>query len=121
MTTPDASFDARRTGRRLLIFGGTLVFGIAIGLTIWITDKALANPDVRLERPGWLDAALAFDASFWAPLLVTVVGGAGLVLYVFWRAYRRLRAGEDLYDARLGRGLRRRGEQHLSSGSSEQL
>ena len=58
-------------------------------------DKALENPDVRLRRPGWADAA-GFDFSFWTPLLVTVVVGAGLVFYVFWRAYRRLQAGEDL-------------------------
>jgi hypothetical protein len=92
--------DDRRAGLRLLraALVAVAVLGLAVG--VWTVDKALENPDVRARRPGWLDAAAGFDAAFWAPLFVTVVVGAGLVFAVFWRAYRRLRAGEDLYAGR---------------------
>ncbi len=109
-----------RHGLRLLRVGIAIAVVLAIGLTTWIVDKALSNPDVRAKRPGWLEEAIGFDVSFWAPLVLTVVVGIGLVLYVFLRAYRRISSGEDLYTNRLGRGVRRRGEQHLL-GDSEQL
>ena len=47
-------------------------------------------------------------------MLVVTLGGAVLVGLVLWTAYRRLKAGEDLYAGRSGRGVRRRGESHLS-------
>lgn len=89
--------DARRRGLRLLRAALVTVVVLAAGLLAWTVDTARKNPDVRLRRPGWLDAGTGFDFSFWTPLLLTLGGGAGLVFYVFWRAYRRLRAGEDLY------------------------
>ena len=94
--------DTRRYGLRLLrtALGAVAVFVVAAaGWTAW---KALQHPDVRTRRPGWLDPAVGFDVAFWAPLLITIVGGAALVFGVFWRAYRRLRAGEDLYAHRHG-------------------
>ena len=98
-----SSGDARRRGLRLLRAALVTVVVMAAGITAWSVDKALENPDVRLKRPGWVEGG-TFDFSFWTPLLVTVVVGGGLVFYVFWRAYRRLRAGEDLYARRYGRG-----------------
>jgi TRAP-type C4-dicarboxylate transport system permease small subunit len=95
--------DARRRGLRLLRAALVTVALLATGITAWAVDKALRYPDIRLRRPGWLDGSAAFDFSFWVPLLVTVVVGGGLVFYVFWRAYRRLRAGEDLYAGRYDR------------------
>ncbi|NNF57400.1 MAG: hypothetical protein HKN04_04090 [Rhodothermaceae bacterium] len=106
--------DTRPYGLRLLRAAALLVIGLALAATTWTVVKAIQNPDVRARRPRWLDASDAFDASFWLPLVMTLVIGFGLVLLVFARALRRLRSGEDLYANRFGRGIRRRGEQHLS-------
>ena len=106
--------DTRPRGLRLLRGAVLLVLGLALAAITWTAVKAIQNPDVRARRPRWLDATDAFDASFWIPLVATLVIGFGLVLAVFVIALRRLRAGEDLYAKRFGRGVRRRGEQHLS-------
>ena len=95
--------DARRRGLGLLRAALVTVVVLAAGITAWAVDKALETPDVRLRRPGWVDPGAGFDFSYWTPLIVTVVVGAALVFHVFWRAYRRLQAGEDLYAGRYGR------------------
>lgn len=100
------------TGLRLL---RTALGAVAAFLAFaggWLLWAAATNPDVRLKRPRWVDAG--FDHSYWVPVLVVTLGGALLVGAVLWTAYRRLRAGEDLYENRLGRGVRRRGERHLN-------
>ncbi len=99
------------TGIRLLraALGAVVAFVVFAGG--WLAWKAATNPDVRLKRPSWFEGG--FDHSFWIPVIVATVGGALLVGGVLWTAYRRLRAGEDLYEQRTGRGLRRRGERHL--------
>jgi hypothetical protein len=74
---------------------------------------AAANPDVRLKRPRWVEGA--FEHSFWLPVLVVTLGGAFLVGAILWTALRRLRAGEDLYAQRTGRGVRRRGEGQVNA------
>ena len=99
-------------GAGLLRAGLAVVAAFVVVVGGWITWAALANPDVRLKRPRWLDAERAFDGSYWTPLWLTAVVGALLVGWVFWRAARRVRAGEDLFEQRMGRGLRRRGERY---------
>ena len=111
MTDP-GSFSAR-TGRRLLVGAFVVVAVLAGGIAWWTVDKALGNPEVRARRPSWLNETVGFDVPFWLPLFLTVVVGAVFVLFVFWRAYRRLQAGDDLYAGRHGRGVRRRGEHFL--------
>ena len=110
---PAPRSDASLRGIRYLVaaLGGLLLVSL-LG-TAWIVWKAIENPDVRAKRPSWLEDGQAFDASFWSPLLLTVVIGAGIVAWVLWKAYRRLRDGEDLYAQRLGQGLRRRGERFV--------
>ena len=112
-TPLDGATPEQLRGIRYLVvaLGGLLATSL-VG-TAWIAWNAVQNPDVRAKRPSWLDDGEAFDASFWSPLLATVVIGAGLVGWVLWRAYRRLKAGEDLYAERLGQGLRRRGERFI--------
>ena len=106
----DDAATRRQRGLALLRIGlGVVVAFIVLGggWTVW---KAIENPDVRLKKPGWVEGA--FDHSFWSPLLVGMIGGAVLVGVVLWTAYRRLRAGEDLFAQRTGQGVRRRGERH---------
>ena len=102
-----------RLGLRLVRLAIGAVVGFVAAAGAYLLWAAWANPDVRLKRPRWVEGA--FDHSYWIPVLVVTLGGAVLVGLVLWRAYRRLQAGEDLYDERLGRGLRRRGERHLDS------
>ena len=83
----------------------------------WITWAAVSNPDVRLKRPRWLDDGQAFDGSYWTPLWLTAVVGALLVGWVLWKALVRVRAGEDLFEQRMGQGLRRRGERYSDDAS----
>ena len=98
------SVETLRRGLRLVRAGiaGVVAFLIAAG--VWVAVQAARNPDVRARRPRWLDADAAYDVSYWAPLLVTVVVGALLVLAVLVRAARRLKAGEDLFGQNRSRG-----------------
>lgn len=102
-----------RLGLRLVRLGIGVVVGFLVSAGAYLAWAAWANPDVRLKRPGWVEGA--FDHSYWAPVLVVTLGGAVLVGLVLWAAYRRLRNGEDLYEERLGRGIRRRGERFVDS------
>ena len=99
------------TGLRLLRAALAAVAAFVAFAGGWLAWQAATNPDVRLKRPKWVEAG--FDHSYWIPVLVVTVGGALLVGAVLWTAYRRLRAGEDLYERRTGRGLRRRGERYV--------
>ena len=99
------------TGLRVLRLGIGAVVAFLTVAGGWLLWAAAANPDVRLKRPRWAESG--FDHSYWLPVLLVTVGGAALVGVVLWTAYRRLRSGEDLYGARFGQGLRRRGERHL--------
>lgn len=102
---------SQRLGLRLIRAALVAVGAFIAGAGGWLVWSALTNPDVRLKRPKWVEAG--FDHSYWLPVLVVTVGGAVLVGAVMWTAYRRLRAGEDLYANRFGQGLRRRGERHI--------
>ncbi len=103
--------SGRDTGLRLLRAGIGAVAAFLAFAGGWLLWAALANPDVRLKRPRWADAG--FDHSYWLPVLAVTLGGAVLVGVVLWTAYRRLESGEDLYEDRFGRGLRRRSERFV--------
>jgi len=105
--------SARDTGTRAVRAGLAAVAVFLLGVGGYLVWAALANPDVRLRQPKWAEGA--FDHSYWIPVLVVTLGGAVLVGLVLWAAYRRLRAGEDLFEERSGRGVRRRGERHLDA------
>lgn len=91
MSTP-----SNRGPLKLLRIAAAVVIVAALGVTVWLVDKAVLNPDVKAKQPSWFDAG-ALEIPFWLPLIVTVVGGAACVVYVYVRAARRLREGEDLY------------------------
>ena len=99
------------TGLRLLRLGLGVIVGFLVAAGAYLGWAAWANPDVRLRQPRWVEGA--FDHSYWIPVLAVTLGGAVLVALVLWKAYQRLRAGEDLYEERLGRGVRRRGERFV--------
>ena len=103
--------SANDTGMRMLRAALGVVVGFVLFAGGWLAWAAATNPDVRLKQPSWVDGG--FDHSFWIPVTVVTVGGAVLVGAVLWTAYRRMKAGEDLYEARFGRGLRRRGERGI--------
>ena len=103
--------DPRDTGSRLLRAALWAVAAFVVAAGAWLAWAAATNPDVTLRRPRWVSGAFAH--SFWLPVIVVTLGGALLVGVVLWTALRRLRAGEDLYANRTGRGVRRRGETHL--------
>lgn len=107
----DGETGAERLGRRMLRGGLGLVAAFVVAVGGWLVWAALTNPDVTLKKPKWVDGA--FEHSFWIPVLVVTLGGAFLVGAILWKALSRLRAGEDLYAQRTGRGIRRRGERHL--------
>ena len=106
--------SADRTGLRLLRLGLSAVVGFVVAAGAYLAWAAVANPDVRLRRPRWVEGA--FDHSYWGPVLLVTLGGAVLVGLVLWAAYRRMRSGEDLYEGRMGRGVRRRGERFVDDG-----
>lgn len=110
----EEAHDARAQGATMLRWSLVGLLVSVLAGAAWIAWKAATNPDVRLERPKSLAPDQPFDFSFWSPLLVTVVVGGALVGWILWRAYRRIAAGEDLYEQRFGRGVRRRGEQVVS-------
>lgn len=93
---------------KLLRAAAALVVVVALGMTVWLIDKAVLNPDVRAKRPSWFETGV-FDMPFWVPLIATVVGGAACVVYVYVRAARRLRDGEDIFGESY-RDKQRRGE-----------
>ena len=109
---PEPIDDIRR-GMRMLRGAAAVLVVMALAIALWVWYTALDNPDVRLERPSWLEDGRAFDFSFWTPLEVTVVVGAVLAGIIFWTAWKRLRSGEDLYANRMGKGVRRRGERFI--------
>ncbi|MEM0963000.1 MAG: hypothetical protein AAGK21_10755 [Bacteroidota bacterium] len=98
-------------GSRLLRIGLWIVGGFLAFVGGYLVWAAVTNPDVRLKQPSWVEGT--FDHSFWLPVLLVTIGGALLVGWVLWIAYRRMQRGEDLYENRLGQGLRRRQEKHL--------
>lgn len=108
--------DSVATGLRLVRTGIGIVVGFAVFATTWLAWQAYKNPDVRLKRPRWVEGA--FDHSFWMPVIVGVLFGAFLVVVVLGTALRRMRAGEDLFAQRHGRGQRRRGERVSDAGDS---
>lgn len=107
---------ANRRGLRML--RATLAFLAFFGVVAlgWMAFAAWRYPDAVTRRPRWLDATIAFDHSFWLPLALTFGAGLLLVVQVIRIAWRRIRAGEDLYGQRHGRGLRRHGERALPHG-----
>lgn len=102
---------------KLLRAAAALVVLVGLGVTAWLVDKAVLNPNVKAKRPSWFETGV-FDVPFWLPLIVTIVGGAACVVYVYVRAARRLREGEDLFGNSY-RDKQRRGETGRGPGREQ--
>ncbi|MDX1532329.1 MAG: hypothetical protein R3362_12435 [Rhodothermales bacterium] len=101
MSTPDLR------PLKLLRIAAVVVVVAALGFSVWLIDTAGLNPDVHAKQPGWFDGAITIP--YWLPLILTVAVGAAAVVYVYVKAAKRLRAGEDLY----GNSYRERARQGL--------
>lgn len=87
--------DDHRSTLRLLRAAIVTVVVFALAGTVWLVDKAVLNPEVRARKPRWFEGV--FDMPFWLPLILTFAIGTAAVIFVYVRAARRLRAGEDLF------------------------
>lgn len=93
-STDDESKPSRfETPARLLkgTVGGLVVLGAL--LVAWIIDKALRHPEIRASQLGAM-------APLWMPFAIFVTAGMALIARLFWRAARRVEAGEDLFAKR---------------------
>lgn len=84
-----------RSTLRLLRIAIAVVVVFAVGMTAWLVDKAVGNPEVRARQPGWFEGV--FNMPYWLPLILTVAIGAAAVIAVYVAAARRLGSGEDLH------------------------
>ena len=73
-----------------------LTFVSGSALVVWLIDKAVRYPDVRARQFGRFGP----EAPLWIPLIVFIAIFLSAVTYIFWRAARRLEAGEDLFAQR---------------------
>ena len=84
----------------VLLKGGAVVyFFIGAGITAWIIDKAINQPEIQASQFG-------FEAPLWIPsalfVVVSMVAGVALL----WRAAQRVEAGENLFKQRHRRSAR---------------
>lgn len=91
-----ASTGEQRTPIRVLKSAAGLTLAGGLALALWLTDKALRYPDVRARQFGRFGP----EAPLWIPLIGFVLVFLGAIAYVFWRAARRMEAGEDLFAQR---------------------
>lgn len=87
--------ETTRSALKLLNAAIATVVVFALAGTVWLVDKAVLNPEVRARKPRWFEGV--FDMPFWLPLILTFAIGAAAVIFVYVRAARRLRAGDDLF------------------------
>jgi hypothetical protein len=87
--------EATRSALRLLNVAIATAVVFAIAGSVWLVDKAVLNPEVRARKPRWFEGV--FDMPFWLPLILTFAIGCAAVIFVYVRAARRLRAGDDLF------------------------
>lgn len=73
--------------------GAVLFFMIGAGIIVWLADKAVRFPEVKASQ-------LGYTAPLWIPSIAFVAVCTMAAVYIFWRAARRVGAGEDLYAQR---------------------
>ena len=92
---PDRS--GGRTSLVRLLYGAIALFTfLGLGIVIWLVDKALRYPGIHARQFGRFGP----DVPLWIPMALFVAVFVGGIVYVLWRAVRRVRAGEDLFRQR---------------------
>ena len=80
----------------LLKSAAALALVLGLGLIVWLTDKAIRYPEIQARQFGRFGEA----APLWLPLIGFVGFFLISVVVIFWRAARRVEAGEDLFARR---------------------
>jgi type VI protein secretion system component VasK len=76
---------------------GLLIFGLI--LVVWLGWNAVYHPEIQARQFGRFGP----PAPLWLPMLVFVAGSMAGMAFIFWRAARRVAAGEDLFGNRFRR------------------
>jgi TRAP-type C4-dicarboxylate transport system permease small subunit len=74
-----------------------VIFGLA--LVVWMGWNAVYHPEIQARQFGRFGA----PAPLWVPMLVFTAASVAGMAYIFWRAARRVAAGEDLFGNRFRR------------------
>jgi hypothetical protein len=75
----------------------SLIFGLA--LVVWLSWNAVFHPEIQARQFGRFGA----PAPLWLPMILFVAGSMTGISVIFWRAARRVAAGEDLFGNRFRR------------------
>lgn len=91
--------DEVRNIVRMLRGAGVAVLAFTGLLAGWLLYQAVLHPDTQARQFGKYGEAVPL----WLPLIAFVILGLLGVAFVFFRAARRVRSGEDLYGSRFRR------------------
>jgi type VI protein secretion system component VasK len=108
---PDPAPTDSSPQRHARLLKGAAVLAAVLGLfiVVWLVDKAVRYPEVRASQLGSV-------APLWVPFAVFVALCVTLIVGLFWRAARRVEAGEDLFSQR----HRRRSDEEDDRSRSEE-
>jgi len=88
-----SSGDHAPRAARLLKGAAVLFAGMGAGFLVWLGRQWSRYPEMRASQFG-------FEAPLWPALGGFVLLGVVAVVGLFWRAARRVEAGEDLFAQR---------------------
>lgn len=87
------SDDAPSRRQVLLLKTASILSGLlGLSLIVWLVDKALRFPFIQARQFG----SFGDRVPLWIPLILFVLLFVVAATYMFWRAARRVEAGEDL-------------------------
>ncbi|MFB6248773.1 MAG: ABC transporter permease [Salinibacter sp.] len=104
MPDPDAH-DPSPSAARLLKGAAVLFAGLGVAFLAWLGRQWIQYPEMRASQFG-------FEAPLWPALGGFVLVAMLAIVGLFWRAARRVEAGEDLFAQR---HRRRASERHRAS------
>lgn len=96
MSEPPTEDQAFWTPTRILR-SAVVVFGVlGTGMLVWLIDKAIHFPEIQARQ----FRRFGETVPLWTPLILFVLLSISGIIYLLWRAARRVEAGEDLYAQR---------------------